>query len=304
MPNKTVTLNPVDVQKHWTRKLLPQPSQERVDALSNELARGTKLPPGYLIEPNLLVAGETRRLAHKARQTDMEFIVITEEEALNIAFGENTNRQSYKFKYQIAFIYCPLAARVVEQSNKAKGQIQQKRVPISENDAKTPMFSRNSNIGVSGPETLNDVADLIGVSPSLMADAKKTYDELILWDKENKPKKWGEDKAAKTALDYWTGRIMDQEGESCTPGQARAGLAGSDAGAQGKTKPVPKQLELFCAGLESVGKWSKSFNQFEGESKKLALNAVKKTIAAMPPELRSELATEIKRLEREEKEAK
>ena len=296
MPNKTVTLNPVDVQKHWTRKLLPQPSQERVDALSNELARGTKLPPGYLIEPNLLVAGETRRLAHKARQTDMEFIVITEEEALNIAFGENTNRQSYKFKYQIAFIYCPLAVKVVEWANKRKG--------FGQKTAETPMNPIKVNPDFFGPKTLEEVADLIGVSRTLMVDAKKTYDDLILWDKENKPKKWGEDKAAKTALDYWTGRIMDQEGESCTPGQARAGLAGSDAGAQGKTKPVPKQLELFCAGLESVGKWSKSFNQFEGESKKLALNAVKKTIAAMPPELRSELATEIKRLEREEKEAK
>ncbi len=291
---KTVLRNPVEVQMHWTRKLLPKPSQERVNALSTAIAQGVQLPPGYLVEPNLLVAGETRRLAHKARQIDMEFIVITEEEAMAIALGENTNRQSYKFKYQIAFVYCPLASKCVEVSTL-------KRVPRPEKDAKTPMNSRNGNFAEY--RSLDEVAEAIGVSYRCLTDAKETYEGLLAWDAEHEPKKWGESKTKQTALDYWTGRIMDQD-EPCTPGQARAGLAGSDAGADGKTKPVPKQLELFCSGFESIGKWGKSFSTFDDDQKKLALKAVKKTIAAMPADLRAELTAELKRLDREEKEGK
>ena len=293
---ETVIRNPVDVQKHWTRKLLPQPSQEHVDYISSQLALGTKLPPGYLVLPNLLVAGETRRLAHKARQMDMEFIVVTEEEAMNIALGENTGRQSYQYKYQIAFIYCPLAAKVVEWANKRKGQIQQ-------NIAETPMNSRKAGSGFSGPQSLEEVADLIGVSRTLMVEAKKTYDALLEWDKTNKPKKWGDSKKVQTALDYWTDRIMYAD-KPCSVGQAFAGLAGSEAAAEGKTNPEPKQLELFCDGLKSLQKWGKAFPKFEGPQRKAAVDQIKKTVAAWPAELRHELGVEIKRLAVEEREGK
>ena len=284
---KTVLKNPVDVQMHWTRKLLPKPSQERVNAISNELARGTKLPPGYLVEPNLLVAGETRRLAHKARQVDMEFIVVSEAEALRIALGENTNRQSYTYKYQVAFAYCPLACKIVEFSAKNRGAV---------GDAST----KPQNWGFG---TLADAAEAIGVSGSYLEDAKKTYQELVDWDTENEPKKWGESKKAMTALAYWTDRIMDQE-ESCTPGQARAGLAGSKAADDGKTNPAPKQLELFLDGFKSLGKWGKSFPKFDDDQKRAAVKQIKKTIGDLPAELRAEIAAEIKLLEREAKEAK
>lgn len=274
---KIVSKNPVDVQMHWTRKLLPKPSQERVNALSNELARGVKLPPGYLVEPNLLVAGETRRLAHKARQMDMPFIVVSEEEAMAIALGENTNRQSYKFKYQVAFAYCPLAAKVVEHSSRNRGAVTTK-----------------TQFCVFG--TLADVAAAIHVSERCLVDAKETYDALLAWDEENEPKFWGDFKKTKmTALDYWTLRIMDQE-ESCTPGQARAGLAGSKAGEEGKTKPEPKQLELFCEGFKSLAKWGKNFTKFDDDQRRLAVGTIKKTIAALPAELREEIAAEIKLL--------
>lgn len=275
---KTVLKNPVEVQMHWTRKLLPKPSQERVNAISNELARGTKLPPGYLIEPNLLVAGETRRLAHKARQVDMEFIVITEDEAMAIALGENTNRQSYKFKYQTAFAYCPLACKIVEFSSKNRGAVADKS-------------TKPQNCGFA---TLAEVAAAINVSERCLEDAKQTYDVLVAWDKENEPKKWGELKNTKmTALAYWTMRIMDQE-KSCTPGQARAGIAGSQAADDGKTNPAPKQLELFMDGFKSLGKWGKAFTKFDDAQRKSAVSCIKKTIAQLPPELRAEIAAEIK----------
>ncbi|MDR3427831.1 hypothetical protein [Silvimonas sp.] len=285
---KTVLKNPVDVQMHWTRKLLPRPSQERVNAISDVIARGVKLPPGYLVEPNLLVAGETRRLAHKARQVDMEFIVISEEEAAAIALGENTNRLGYKFKYQVAFAYCPLALKVVEFSSRNRGA-------VGVAGAK-PQYC--------GPATLAEVAAAIHVSERCLEDSKQTYDALLAWDKENEPKKWGELKNAKmTALAYWTMRIMDQE-ESCTPGQARAGLAGSKAAEEGKTQPAPKQLELFLDGFRSLGKWGKSFPKFDDEQRRTAVKQIKKTISDLPAELRAEIAAEIKLLEREAKEAK
>ena len=151
---------------------------------------------------------------------------------------------------------------------------------------------------------MEEVGDLIGVSRSLMADAKQTYDELLAWDAAHEPKKWGESKTKMSALMYWTSRIMDQDGESCTPGQARAGMAGSNAGAEGKTKPMPKQLELFCDGMKSLQKWGGAFTKFDDGQRKTALVQIKKTIAALPAELRQELAVEIKRLAVEAKEGK
>ena len=286
---KIITLNPTDVQKHWTRKLLPPPSPERVTAIINAIQSGVKLPPGYLVAPDLLVAGETRRLACKAMQVDMDFIVITEEEAAAVALGENTNRQSYKFKFQLAFIYCPLAAQVVKTANKRKGF-----------GFKTQSLPGEATIGLT---SLDDVAESIGVSPRMMADAKKTYDDILSWDANNEPRKWGDSKVKQSAMEYWTDRIMDQENEPCGLGAARSGLAGTDAGAAGKTAPVPRQLGLFCQGLESVGKWSKCFVDFDEGERKLALRTIKKTVANMPPELREEIVAEIKRLEREQKEA-
>lgn len=286
---KIITKNPVDVQMHWTRKLLPKPSQERVNALSDSIAKGAKLPPGYLVEPNLLVAGETRRLAHKARQVDMDFIVITEDEAMAVALQENTNRFALKFKYQIAFSYCPLAAKVVEHSNKSKG--------FGHDSAKSAAVALYANY-----RTLDDVADALQISRRTLADAKETYDALLAWDAENEPKFWGDFKKTKlTALDYWTLRIMDQE-ESCTPGQARAGLGGSKAAEQGKTQPDAKPLQLMLSGFSTLEKWGKKFSNFDDGEQRKIVGAVKKTVSAWPAELREVALAELKRMKLEEKE--
>jgi hypothetical protein len=148
-----------------------------------------------------------------------------------------------------------------------------------------------------------DVAEALQISERCLEDAKQTYDALVAWDKDNEPKKWGESKKPMTARAYWTERIMNQE-ESCTPGQARAGLAGSKAGDDGKTNPKPKQLELFMDGFKSVAKWGKSFVKFDEEQRRTAVKQIKKTISDLPAELRAEIAAEIKLLDREAKEGK
>lgn len=289
-PTKTILKNPHELKQHPLRKLLPDTKgTPLVNSLSDEIKRGAKLPPIYIVEPNLVVAGWTRTLAHRAQQKDVECIVVTEDEAAHVAMKENTLRQSFGKKFQLAFAYCPLAIEVVKQAE--VGRISSLK---NARECKNALTS-------SLPCTLDELADQIGVSRRLLCDCKQTHDALLEWDSKHDPKKWGDDKEKKTALAFWTARILDDE-EPCTPGNARAGIAGSDAGAQGKTKPVANQLELFTNGLAAVGKWGKAFTKFDDKARKDALAAIKKTVAALPVELRDELESEIKRLKREEKE--
>jgi hypothetical protein len=221
----------------------------------------------------------------------VECIVITEADAVAVALGENTNRQSYQFKYQVAWVYCPLAAKAVD-AGKAR----------SFENLKNANVSRECISALSGiPTSLDEVADLIGVSRRLLAEVKACYDKIAAWDKENDPCRWGEGKEKLTALEYWTARILDLE-NPCTPGQAVAGMAGKLAGEAGKTKPAPKQLLLFCEGLRSVAKWSRAFDKFSDDEQRKALRSVKEMVAAMPSTLREEVLSEIKRLAREAKE--
>ena len=292
-PTKTVFKNPHDLKMHWTRKLLPDTKgTELVGQLSDEIARGARLPAIYIVEPNLVVAGWTRKLAHQARQVDVECIVVSEEQAVHVAMKENTLRQHYSRKFQIGFSYCPMAVMVVEKAH---------AIQIANLKQGIRTESATNALSVFLPATLEEFADQIGISRRLLLDCKATCDALAAWDAKHAPKKWGEDKDKKTALAYWSSRILDDE-EPCTPGNARAGIAGSDAGADGKTKPEPRQLQLFTDGLASVSKWGKSFTKFEGGEKKKAVDAIRKTVSAWPAELRHEFAIEIKRIEREEKE--
>lgn len=298
--SKRVFKNPAKLQKHWTRKLLPDPSSDHVKSLCAAMAIGVKLPPIYIVETpdnsegGLVVAGWSRREGHKARQVDIECTVITEAEAMNIALGENTNRQSYQYKYQVAWVYCPLAVKAVEA-----GKSQQ----IA--GLKAGNGSREASSGLTGnsPTTLAEVADLIGVSRTKLVEVKECYDKIIAWDRANEPRRWSDEKEKRTAHDYWSSRILDPE-DPCTPGNAIAGMAGKLAGDEGKTKPAPKQLELFCEGLASVAKWAKNFDKFSDDEHRKAVIAVKSTVAAMPPTLREEVLSEIKRLNRESREGK
>jgi hypothetical protein len=295
---KTILKNAALLHKHWTRKLLPEPSREHVKSLCAAMAIGVKLPPIYIIETDkpeggLVVAGWSRREAHKLRAVDVECVVISEDEAMNIALGENTNRQSYQFKYQTAWVYCPLAAKAVEVGHAAR---------IA--GLKAGPGSRKDNNILTGniPATLEEVADLIGVSRPTLVKVKEVFDNIIAWDANHEPCCWGDSKEKLTALAYCNGRILDLE-SPCTPGEAWRGVRGKEA-TGGVERPAPRQLDLFIEGMASVAKWGKNFTKFEGQARNDAIHAIKKTVAALPGELREEIASEIRRLAREDKELK
>jgi hypothetical protein len=287
-------LDPAALKMHWTRKQLPVPAKdsEAVHGLSDDIARRIQLPPIYIVEPNLVVAGWSRVLAHRAQQCErIACIAITEEEAPLVALKENTNRQVLPKKFQVAWVYTPLALTVIQTAEQSRIQA-----------LKAGPNSRESKTGLTGmPGTLNDLADDLHVSRSLLADVVGAYRKIEAWDKENKPQRWGEDKQPKTAMEHANEMILHPE-TPCTPGNIVAGLGGKDAAVEGKTKPVPKQLELFCDGLDAVRKWGKAFPKWEGEERKIVVGALKKTVAAWPKELRDELSQELNRLRREEKE--
>lgn len=294
---KITPRNPVDLRMHPLRKLLPPPAKERIDRIADAIQAGVPLPPIYIVEPNLVVAGWTRALAHRQMQRDVECCAITEAEAMTVALGENTNRQIYPFKYQVAWVYCPLAARAVERA--AEVSLQNLK------QGKSPMFSREASGGLSGtgPATLAEVADLIGVSRTKLVEVKECYDRMLAWDQANEPRSWNGGKQKCSAMEFWTGRILDDE-KPCTPGNAMAGIGGRTAADAGKTKPAPKQLELFCEGMASIAKWGRNFDKFVEADHRQAVKAVRTTVAAWPATLRAEVLAEIKRLDREEREGK
>jgi hypothetical protein len=150
------------------------------------------------------------------------------------------------------------------------------------------------------PDKIDDFAEILNCSDKFIENILANYINALEWDINHYPRKFGDSETALTALEFINARVHDED-KPCSPGQAWAGIAGSDAGAEGQTKPQPKQLQLFCDGFASVGKWGKSFDKFEGAAKKRALASVKKMAGALPAELRRELLAELKRLDREEK---
>jgi len=285
---KTILKNPIDLRKHWTRKLLPDPSPAHINNISDEITRGTKLPPIYVVE-NQVVAGWTRTLAHRAQQRDIHCIELTEEEAINVALGENTIRQSYPFKYQVAWVYCPLAIEVMKFAEKRRHE--NLRHARTQADAATAL-----------PLNIDDLAGRIGVSRKLLGQIKEDYLKIKAWDEANEPRVWGDEREPRTALEYFNDRILDPE-NPCTPGNCIAGLGGKKAGEDGRTNPTPRQLSLFTDGLAALAKWGKSFTQFADADQRRAVESIRRTVGEWPAELRAEFMAELKRVEREAKEA-
>ena len=298
---KTVTLSnllPKHLHQFWARKLLPQPSKDRVNGLSDAIAEGITLPPGYLFQDahgqQWLVAGEGRRQAYLARQKDMTFFVVTDEAiAVKIAMQENSNRLHYPHKYQLVWDSCALIEQVaVESKKRALASLK------TGNNSPADTNVRRGDL----PANIDDCAKLLGVHSNTVDKILGVYRQALEWDKKHSPRKFGDAEKAMTALDFITARVHDED-VPCSPGQAWAGIAGSDAGAEGKTKPIAKTAQLLLAGFEAIGKWGKKYEAFNPKERKDVLDSIKKTVAALPPELRHELASEIKRLERAEKEA-
>ena len=279
----------------WARKLLPQPSKDRINNLSDTIADGITLPPGYLFQDaegrQFLVAGAGRVAAHKLQQKDMAFLVTTDEaKAVKVAMQENSNRLHYPHKYQLVWDSCALIEQVaVEQKNRTLANLKYQRADTN---------VRPINL----PANIDECAKLLGVHSNTVDKILGVYRQALEWDKKHSPRKFGESEKAMSAVDFITTRVHDED-KPCSPGQAWAGIAGSDAGAAGETKPVPREAQLLLEGFASIGKWSKKYQAFNPKERKDVLDSIKKTVAALPPELRHELAAEIKRLERAEKEA-
>lgn len=284
--NKTIQINPVELRQHWTRRLLNKVDENSPQflAMCDDILRGDSLPPIYIVAPNQVVAGWTRTLAHRKAQKDIECIVITEDESLMKSLKENALRLHLR-KGQVAWLACPLADKVVEHSVVLrKHKLTGKAAP---------------KVTDGMPENIEQLADQLGISRRLLMEVRTVYENIAAWDENHSARCWGESAEAMSAMEYWSQRIMDSE-DPCTPGQAWAGIAGSDAGAAGKTNPEPRQLQLFTEGLASVRKWGKGYNDFVGAERKRAQEAIRRTVAEWPAELRSEFAAELKRAEREQ----
>lgn len=286
---KTISKNPVELRQHWTRKLLNKVDETSPQflAMCDAIIAGDVLPPIYIVEPNQVVAGWTRTLAHKKAQKDIECIVISEDESLMKSLRENALRLHLR-KFQVAWLACPISNRVVEHAHAL-------RVAKLKQHHGTHVASPTDGT----PQNMDELADQLGCSRRLLGEVRAVYDQIVAWDKKNAPRCWGESDEAMTAMEFWSSRIMDTD-EPCTPGQAWAGIAGSDAAAAGKTHPEPRQLSLFTEGLASLRKWGVSFVKFEGSERKKAQEAIRKTVAEWPIQLRQEFAMEIKRMEREQ----
>lgn len=281
---KTEIKDPRDLSLHWTRKLLPMPSQEVVNAISDSIKRGDHLPPAYIVAPDLLVAGEARRLAYCAQQKDMEVIVVSEEEALRIIFAENTNRRQYPFKYQIAWDYCALALKVAEAALRRKTA----NLKIGQKPNDSPRVqSLDSRRG--SPANIEEIADALIVSRALFFDVLAFYRKAQDWDLENEPQCIGDSEKPMTAMQFISWRIHDVD-KPCTPGEAWRGIMGSVATKDGQRIP-PRQFLLFTQAVDKLVSRFEYWQAFDPAEKRQAMQQIKSaTIDHFDPENCGELA--------------
>lgn len=222
---------------------------------------------------DLVVDGETRRLAAKQLKLNVPTEEVPADEALAVIVRNLLLRRNVVSKSALAYLAYPLMQPAHEEARERHLA-----------RLKTGGAATKGHAVAIAPQ-LDDFADQIGVGVSLFKYAAKIHEAFAA------------DPALKAELE--PSILVDGAGL----GGIVAGIGGRQA-TRGKPKGrQAEQLELFSEAWSTLGKRFGHWARMSVDVREQALPALRKTVAAMPPDLREELKRAIRNAEKEEKAA-
>jgi hypothetical protein len=231
-------------------------------AVDDVRENGVKHPIQILAE-GFVVDGESRRqwaIAADVRKIRCE--IVSEVEAYDIILRELFRRRN-PTKGQRAYIAADFFQEAINAGLRKKGQ----------NLRKGQCSPKAESIGYrDGAQTASELASSMGISADLYQQAMKLK-KIFAKDSDLRAE--------------WEPKILDQD-KPIGLGACIAGIAGADADQPNRALGViAGQLELFGETFEALRKGASGWKKFDAEQKSMVLQSWRKTVAAMPEDLRA-----------------
>lgn len=266
--------DPNDLRPHPLIK--PMPRWEKVTpewaAFVQDIRERGITTPLVILQDGTLVDGETRRRAAvRLNMTQVPCQVIGDDVAAQTILQHLLLRRNLG-KSGLAYVGYPLIQAAHEEA-KARALECLKR-------GDTPVRQSVPD----GAKRVEDFAESMGVSERLFRQAAQVR-EIFLEDPEYR--------------DEMEPRILDTV-DPVGLGAVIAGYGGRKAtNGKAKGKRAEEQLELFTEAWSGLGKRFGYWGRMDTDTRERALPVIRKTVAAMPPELRDELKRAIRAAEKE-----
>jgi hypothetical protein len=275
MSKKEIILrDPADLTLHpllKTQPALDKESAEFISMLEDIRERGFDYPI-LIDEQNRIVDGRHRWLIAKQIQLkEIPCEVRHSKEAAEIIVCSIWNRRHYATKGARAYLVAPLFASVIASGN-------ERRLANLKKGAEAP----RKPIESASVQTVGDLAQKLGCSRDLFEQAVKLRKAF--------------DKAPELQAQFEEKILSGELGL----GACLAGIAGKES-TQGKSKGKEDQLDLFAEVFGTLEKRFKYWSKFNPDDKGEALKAIRRAVANMPADLRSEFKRAISACEKEEK---
>jgi len=252
-----------------------------VSLVENVRDNGVEIPL-VCIEPDLIVDGRERwKAAKRLRLQEVPVVFHRRNEPASVVVSSLT-RKHYS-KGALAYVMFPLLPRAFEESRNRRLANLRRGAAVPESALSAP----------SG--TFEDLAERLGVCRRLLFQAKEVRAEF---DRDKSRYEFQDEGEPMTLKEYYEPRLLWGRGTSdeCRAmglGAILAGISGLRA-TGGKHRPDPKQLELFESAFETLRVRFSYWNKFATEEKSKCREVIRSTVAAMPQDLRDELAAAIK----------
>jgi hypothetical protein len=253
-----------------------------VSLVENVRDNGVEIPL-VCIEPDLIVDGRERwKAAKRLRLPEVPVVFHRRNEPASVIVSSLT-RKHYS-KGALAYVMFPLLPYAFEESRNRRLANLRRGAAVPESALSAP----------SG--TFEDLAERLGVCRRLLFQAKEVRAEF---DKDKSRYEFQDEGEPMTLKEYYEPRLLSYGSYGRSPekplglGAIIAGIAGLRA-TGGKHRPDPKQLELFESAFETLRVRFSYWSKFATDEKSKCREVIRSTVAAMPQDLRDELAAAIK----------
>jgi hypothetical protein len=241
-------------------------------------ARGIQVPL-ICVEPDLIVDGEDRWIAAKRlRLTQVPIAFCQPDEVASVILSSLMRK--HHSKGALAYVLFPVIEPAFNESR-------ERRLRNLRKGQQTPESALSALSGT----TVEDFADRIGVGRRLLMQAKEVRTEL---ERDTAQYEFQDEGEPMTLKEYYEPRLLSYgEEKPLGLGAILAGIAGLRA-TGGKHRPDPKQLELFESAFDTLKTRFSYWKKFDEAARSKCREVIRNTVAAMPHDLRDELAAAIK----------
>jgi hypothetical protein len=277
----TTHMDPRELKLHPMKSRAPRRAKDDPTLgplIEDVRARGIQAPL-ICVEPDLIVDGEDRWIA--ARRLHMTEVPVTfcrADEVASVILSSLTRK--HFSKGALAYVLFPIIEPAFNESK-------ERRLRNLRRGQQAP----ESTLGVLSGTTVEEFAERIGLSRMLLFQAKEVRAEF---DKDTARYEFQDEPKPMTLREYYEPRLLSYgEDKPLGLGAILAGIAGLRA-TGGKHRPDPKQLELFESALDTLKTRFSYWKRFDEAARSKCREVIRSTVAAMPQDLRDELAAAIK----------